>query len=455
MTTVMTHIAKLQSLGLFDARVPRYTSYPAAPVFTGAVGAEFQAEAIRALDPAVPISVYIHVPFCERLCWFCACRTQGTQTLAPVEAYVGTLLQELKLVAAHLPKGVRMGRLHWGGGTPTILTPELIHRLAQAIKAVIPFAEHYEFSVEIDPMMVDEPKIRALSEEGMNRASIGIQDFTDIVQNAIGREQPFEATKACVDTLRHYGVHSLNTDLVYGLPHQNRESLAATIDKVLSLQPDRVAIFGYAHVPWMAKRQKLIDEAVLPNDMERHELANLAARLFTEGGFERIGIDHFARPEDSMAVAARNGKLRRNFQGYVDDECPTLLGIGASSISKFEQGYLQNTAATAAYIKQIEAGELPGYRGHRMTEADRLHGRAIEMIMCDFHLDMPALKARFGAAADDLLQRVAEAERQFAPFVSSEGGSLTIAPEGRALCRMIAKTFDAYETPGARYSQAS
>ncbi|MCE6950941.1 oxygen-independent coproporphyrinogen III oxidase [Cereibacter sphaeroides] len=452
----MTNIALLQSLGLFDARVPRYTSYPAAPVFSGAVGSEFQAAAIEALDPAVPISVYVHIPFCERLCWFCACRTQGTQTLAPVEAYVGTLLQELELVKKHLPAGVKAGRLHWGGGTPTILSPELIHKLAQAIKAVIPFADDYEFSVEIDPMMVDEPKIRALSEEGMNRASIGIQDFTDIVQNAIGREQPFENTLACVETLRRYGVNSLNTDLVYGLPHQNRDSLAATIDKVLQLRPDRVAIFGYAHVPWMAKRQKLIDETVLPPDIERHELANLAAKLFTEGGFERIGIDHFARPEDSMAVAARTGKLRRNFQGYTDDTCPTLLGIGASSISKFSEGYLQNTAATAAYIKKVEDGELPGYRGHRMTEDDYLHARAIEMIMCDFHFDMPALKAAFGDAADELAGRVAEAEAKFAPFVKTDAtGSFTIAPEGRALARMIARVFDAYETPEARYSQAS
>ncbi|WP_145103556.1 oxygen-independent coproporphyrinogen III oxidase [Cereibacter sediminicola] len=452
----MTNIALLQSLGLFDARVPRYTSYPAAPVFSGAVGADFQAQAIEALDPAVPISVYIHVPFCERLCWFCACRTQGTQTLAPVEAYVGTLLQELELVKKHLPAGVKAGRLHWGGGTPTILSPELIHKLAQAIKAAIPFAEDYEFSVEIDPMMVDEPKIRALSEEGMNRASIGIQDFTDIVQSAIGREQPFENTRACVETLRRYGVHSLNTDLVYGLPHQNRESLAATIDKVLQLGPDRVAIFGYAHVPWMAKRQKLIDENVLPNDIERHELANLAARMFTEGGFERIGIDHFARPDDSMAVAARSGKLRRNFQGYTDDTCPTLLGIGASSISKFEQGYLQNTAATAAYIKAVEEGRLPGYRGHRMTDEDYLHGRAIEMIMCEFRLDLPALRARFGEAAETLVPRIAEAAAKFAPFITvDEAGSMSIEAEGRALTRMIARVFDAYETPEARYSQAS
>ena len=452
----MTNIALLQSLGLFDARVPRYTSYPAAPVFSGAVGAEFQAQAIEALDPAVPISVYVHVPFCERLCWFCACRTQGTQTLAPVESYVGTLLQELELVKKHLPPGVKAGRLHWGGGTPTILSPDLIHKLAQAIKAVIPFAETYEFSVEIDPMMVDEPKIRALSEEGMNRASIGIQDFTDIVQNAIGREQPFENTKACVDTLRRYGINSLNTDLVYGLPHQNRESLAATIDKVLQLGPDRVAIFGYAHVPWMAKRQKLIDEAVLPTDLERHELANLAAKLFTEGGFDRIGIDHFALPEDGMSVAARSGKLRRNFQGYTDDSCPTLLGIGASSISKFAEGYLQNTAATAAYIKQIEDGQLPGYRGHRMTDEDYLHARAIEMIMCEFFLDLPALRAQFGEAAETMVERIAEANSKFAPFITvDENGSLAIAKEGRALARMIARVFDAYETPEARYSQAS
>nr|AAB38508.1 oxygen-independent coproporphyrinogen oxidase [Cereibacter sphaeroides] len=452
----MTNIALLQSLGLFDARVPRYTCYPAAPVFSGAVGADFQAQAIEALDPAVPISVYIHVPFCERLCWFCACPTQGTQTLAPVEAYVGTLLQELELVKKHLPAGVKAGRLHWGGGTPTILSPELIHKLAQAIKAVIPFAEDYEFSVEIDPMMVDEPKIRALSEEGMNRASIGIQDFTDIVQSAIGREQPFENTRACVETCARYGVHSLNTDLVYGLPHQNRESLAATIDKVLQLGPDRVAIFGYAHVPWMAKRQKLIDENVLPNDMERHELANLAAKMFTEGGFERIGIDHFARPDDSMAVAARTGKLGRNFQGYTDDTCPTLLGIGASSISKFEQGYLQNTAATAAYIKAIEEGRLPAYRGHRMTDEDYLHGRAIEMIMCEFRLDLPALRARFGEAAETMVPRLTEAAAKFAPFITvDEAGSMSIEAEGRALTRMIARVFDAYESPEARYSQAS
>ncbi|MFC0199568.1 oxygen-independent coproporphyrinogen III oxidase [Paracoccus rhizosphaerae] len=451
----MEQMNRLKALGLFDARVPRYTSYPTAPVFSPAVGAVQQAQALARLDPAEPASVYLHIPFCERLCWFCACRTQGTKTLTPVEAYIGTLEQELALLKAVLPQGLRMGRMHWGGGTPTILPPALIHRLAQAVKAVIPPTPTWEFSVEIDPTMVDRPKIAALAAEGMNRASIGIQDFDPIVQKAIGRIQPYDITRTCIEDLRAEGVRSLNADLVYGLPHQDLARLGDTVAKVLTLAPDRLALFGYAHVPWMSKRQQLIDEAALPREMERFRLAELAAQRFTKAGFQAIGIDHFALPDDGLALAARSGRLRRNFQGYTDDSCATLIGIGASSISRLPSGYVQNASATPAYVQRIEAGQLAGARGHLLTDDDKLRARAIEMLMCDFRLDKAELRRSFGNAERALAESTRQLAATFGDLISASPNHLEILPEGRPLARMMAAQFDAYSPDGARYSQAS
>lgn len=451
----MKQIDRLRTLGLFDARVPRYTSYPTAPVFSPAVGADQQAQALAALDPAVPVSVYLHIPFCERLCWFCACRTQGTRTLSPVESYIGTLERELDLLRDILPAGLRMGRMHWGGGTPTILPPQLIHRLAQAVRAVIPATDDCEFSVEIDPTMVDRDKIAALAAEGMNRASLGIQDFDPQVQAAIGREQPFDVTRACVDDLRAAGIGSLNADLVYGLPHQDIARLDDTVSKVLDLAPDRVALFGYAHVPWVSKRQQLIPADALPDELTRHALANHAARRFADAGFTAIGIDHFALPHDTLARAAHQGHLRRNFQGYTDDTCPTLIGLGASSISRLPAGYVQNAPATAAYIQRIESGQLAGARGHVMTPDDLLRGRAIEMLMCDFRLDRDALRREFGALAATLAPTLAAVAERFGDLVRLDDAALDIRPEGRPLTRIIASAFDAHVPDGVRYSQAS
>ncbi len=451
----MSQIDRLRALGLFDARVPRYTSYPTAPVFSPDIGGAFQAACLRALPAGEPVSVYVHIPFCERLCWFCACRTQGTTTLAPVEAYLGSLEAELALLAAALPAGIRMGRLHWGGGTPTILPAPLIRRLAAAIKAVIPPAEVYEFSVEIDPTLVDEDKIAALREAGMSRASIGIQDFAEEVQQAIGRAQSFETTVRCAAMLRAAGIGSLNADLVYGLPHQTPERIAASVDKVLSLRPDRIALFGYAHVPWMARRQKLIDEAALPGDVARHELAMLADGLFGQAGYRAIGIDHFALPQDSLARAAEAGGLRRNFQGYTDDAAPSLIGLGASSISRFAAGYVQNAGATPAYVAAIAEGRLAGSRGHVMTADDHLRARAIEMLLCDFALDLPALWRLHGTDAERLRPILQQIGAAFGDLVTTGEAGLTIRPEGRALARIIAQRLDAYSGVEARYSQAS
>ena len=451
----MTDIAFLRAHGLFDARVPRYTSYPTAPVFSTEVGAEVQAQALASLDPAEPVSVYVHIPFCERLCWFCACRTQGTRRLSPVEAYLGSVERELAHMAELLPRGMRMGRLHWGGGTPTILTPALIARLSDAVRAVFAPAPDFEFAVETDPTMIDAAKIEALRAAGMTRASIGVQDFDPRVQMAIGRHQPVETTRACVEALRAAGVTSLNLDLVYGLPHQTETTLATTLEAALQLAPDRIALFGYAHVPHMAKRQQLIDETALPGDEARHQLARQAARQFAGAGFDAIGIDHFARPADSLAEAARRGRLRRNFQGYTDDTCTTLIGIGASAVSRFPQGYVQNAAATMAYVERIGRFGLAGARGHVFSAEDRLRARAIEQLLCDFRTDDAAIRREIGPDRGALRCAHLAVKARFGDLVELGDDGLAIRPEARPLARIIASAYDAYGDTGAIYSKAS
>jgi len=352
----MTDLNALTEAGLFDKNVPRYTSYPTAPHFHGDVGGANFAFWLETLDTAKPVSLYIHIPFCERLCWFCACRTQGVTTLSPVEAYVDVLLEEIAMFKATRPEGLKLGRLHFGGGSPTILSPALIDKLMAAILDATPFDDAYEFSVEIDPTACNDAKIEAFARGGMNRASIGVQDFNPKVQEAIGRPQTYELTRDTVESLRQHGITSVNIDMVYGLPFQGLAELKNTVELVQSLTPDRVALFGYAHVPWMAKRQQMISEDSLPGAHDRFEQAEVAAQMFADSGMDVIGIDHFARPEDSLAIAARNGHLRRNFQGYTDDRCVALIGLGASSISRFPQGYIQNNAATTNYIKSIGSG---------------------------------------------------------------------------------------------------
>lgn len=449
----MEHLNDLRRLGLFDARVPRYTSYPPATAFTQQTGEAFHVSCLKTLDPKTPVSVYIHIPFCERLCWFCACRTQGTTTLKPVVNYLRVLKEELQLLRNTLPAGVTMGQMHWGGGTPTILPPEMIRDLAQAVKAVIPPAPDFSFSVEIDPTLVDDDKIAALAEMGMTRASIGIQDFSPVVQEAIGRKQSYEATRACVNSLRAAGITSLNADLVYGLPHQTPARLARTIAKVRALDPDRIALFGYAHVPTFSKRQKLIPDAALPGDEDRYHLARQAALAFTGSGYQAIGIDHFGKPDDSLTIAANSGHLRRNFQGYTDDTCPTLIGIGASSISQFAEGYVQNASATAAYIERVEAGQLSSHRGYQMTPSDMLRAAAINMLMCDFEIDLAKLDAHPNAR--DLLPIHQAIITDFAGFVVATGQGLRITKAGRPLTRIIAQRYDGFSDIVAQYSQAS
>lgn len=446
--------SQLRRVGLFDARVPRYTSYPTAPHFSAATNAGHMDDWLRAIPENAAISLYMHVPFCRRLCWFCACRTQGTRSDDPVRAYAEVLKAEIALIGSRLRPGVTLSHLHWGGGTPTLLDGELVKALTTAIFDVAKLAPDAEFSVEIDPNEIDDARLDALAAAGMNRASIGVQDFDPVIQAAIGREQSYETTRRAVDMIRARGVKSLNADILYGLPHQTPERISASVQQLLSLSPDRVALYGYAHVPWMARRQEMISSDTLPTPDERLHLFETARALFLAEGYVEIGIDHFARKGDGLDVAARGGKLRRNFQGYTDDLAPALVGIGASSISRFPQGYAQNAPATSAHVKAIRDGRFSVVRGHAFTDEDRLRGRLIEALMCDFRIDAKAILAAFPVSPARLATLFEQSAAPFGDMVQVTAEGFHILPEGRPLTRMIARTFDAYSLSAAGHSPA-
>ena len=450
----MTHDPQLARFGLFDSRVPRYTSYPTAPHFGADIGPVDFVRWIEAVAVDSAISLYVHVPFCRRLCWFCACRTQGTTSDAPVVAYVEMLKAELALLRRHLPRGVRLGRLHWGGGTPTLLSPDQMRGLAGAIFDAAPMADGGEFSVEIDPNEIDDARLDALVAAGMNRASIGVQDFDPLIQKAIGREQSYQLTRDVAERIRARGVTSLNADILYGLPHQTGPRIADSVQKLLTLSPDRVALYGYAHVPWMSRRQQLIPSHALPTPEERLSLYETARALFVADGYAEIGIDHFALPGDGLAHAARDGRLRRNFQGYTDDTAPVLIGLGASSISRFPQGFAQNASGTADHAKAIRAGAFSTRRGHCFAGEDTLRARIIEALMCDFQVSRAELLAGFDTTPVRIEALFRAAEAVFGDMVRVTEDKFVIPERARPLTRLIARAFDAYDSAKTMHSSA-
>lgn len=450
----MTTKSQLAKLGLFDAKVPRYTSYPTAPHFSNDVGADVYENWIGGITPGSSVSLYVHVPFCRSLCWFCACRTQGTRSDAPVAAYLEVLKGELALLAARLPKGVTLSRLHWGGGTPTLLSPSMMQDLAGTIADIAPFAEGAEFSVEIDPNEIDEARLDALAGAGMTRASIGVQDFDPKIQQIIGRIQSFDVTRDAVEMIRDRGIASLNADILFGLPHQNRARMVQSVQKLLALSPDRVALYGYAHVPWMAKRQQMIPSEALPTPEERLDLFESARKLFLWDNYAEIGIDHFAAQSDGLTRAQNAGTLRRNFQGYTDDTSDVLIGIGASSISRFPKGYAQNAAATSAHTRAIRDGGFSTARGHLFKGEDILRARLIEALMCDFRIDAGEIRRRFGVSRTRISTMFKAADRAFPGVLNITNEALIIPDDARPLTRIIARSFDAYDLSKAGHSSA-
>ncbi|MBE1204354.1 oxygen-independent coproporphyrinogen III oxidase [Aminobacter carboxidus] len=440
----------------YAAPVPRYTSYPTAPHFNAAVSSTTYGGWLRALPKGANASLYVHIPYCDRLCWFCACHTKQTRRYDPVARYLAALNCEIDTVASLCGSRLNIRALHLGGGSPTMLTATDLMSLGARLREKFSFAGDAEISVEIDPNDMDETRFDALASIGMTRASLGVQDFDERVQKAINREQSFEQTKAVVDAVRTRGVSSVNLDMLYGLPHQTLAGIVVTTQKLLSLRPDRIALFGYAHVPWMKKHQTMIDDAALPDAVARLEQAAAAAELILAAGYEAVGMDHFALPSDSLAAAARSGTLRRNFQGYTTDRADALIGLGASSIGLLPHGYVQNMPATGEYERRVLAGGLATVRGFALSNADRMRAWLIERLMCDFAFSRCELLSRFGEPARAV---IAEAELLAAGdrdsvFVCA-GNRFVVTERGKPFLRSIAAAFDAYLGQGtARHSIA-
>lgn len=436
--------------------VPRYTSYPTAPHFRADFPAGTYAGWLASVPPEAGLSLYLHVPYCVQLCWYCGCHTRVASSYDSVERYRDALLAEIAAVRRRIPGWPRVRHIHWGGGTPTVLRPDDFRRVDEALKSEFDLAPDAEIAVEIDPRSLDMAMVRTLAAAGVTRVSFGVQDFEPQVQAAINRIQPFDMTRKAVANLRGAGVRSVNLDLLYGLPLQTVASVQRTIDLALALEPDRLALFGYAHVPWMKPHQRLIREDDLPGPAQRWAQAQAAAAALTAGGYEPVGIDHFARPHDALATAASSGTLRRNFQGYTTDAASHLIGFGASAISSLPAGYAQNTANVKEWLERVEAGRLATARGLAFDADDRLRGDIIERLMCDLAVDLDAVAARHNtdarAVADAFPQLDALAQDG---IVSLAGARITVRPEARPLARLVAAAFDSYLATGrARHSVA-
>ena len=444
----------------YDGRAPRYTSYPTAPYFTPAVGPEVYARWLGELPRDAALSIYLHVPFCERLCLYCACNTSVVRLESSLRAYARALMGEIDRVAELIGGRPVVSHVHWGGGTATSLPADCLVEIMGALRQRFALAADAEVAIEIDPTALPSDRLEAMARMGVTRVSVGVQDFEPSVQRAIGREQSCGQTRDCVLAVRALGVRSLNLDLMYGLPLQTGDSVARTARRALELEADRMAVFGYAHVPWMKRHQALIPESALPGAVERYAQVKAIHRILTEeGGYLPVGLDHYAASGDALAKAAASGRVRRGFQGYTTDAAPILVGLGASAIGSLPQGYVQNASSAAAFMNAIGSGRLATARGVELSADDRLRRDAIERVMCDLEVDFDRLAAAHDA---DPAPLIAAAETGLPRFVADgladwDGGRLMVTERGRPFLRSIAALFDrhlAEAAAPARHSRA-
>ncbi|MBB2766842.1 UNVERIFIED_ORG: oxygen-independent coproporphyrinogen-3 oxidase [Rhizobium esperanzae] len=439
-----------------DARLPRYTSYPTAPAFSATVGPDEYAGGLADIAKAGPVSVYLHVPFCRSMCWYCGCHTTITRQDAPVADYLDVMSQEIELVSFAAGNDVPVKNVHFGGGTPTIMRPQEFFLMAK-LRSAFAFEADAGVAVEIDPRTLAAPMIEALAENGVDRASLGVQSFDPVVQAAINRLQSFEQTETAVVGLRSSGVSSINFDLIYGLPKQTVRSCIETVRLAAELRPERFAVFGYAHIPAFKKHQRLIDESTLPDAKQRNEQAEAIAEELQKAGYQRIGLDHFALPDDQLALAARNGAMRRNFQGYTTDDCDSLIGLGASAIGRLPTGYMQNHVPLGLYAERIASGVLPTAKGYLLTEEDKLRAKIIERLMCDFEADLGKLSSGSGFDTGFLVERNDRLGELMADgVVTISGERIIVSQEARFMVRAVAAAFDAYfGSHGRTHSKAA
>jgi oxygen-independent coproporphyrinogen III oxidase len=427
---------------LLNERLPRYTSYPTAPHFSPDITASRYATWLALLGTDLPVSLYLHVPFCEALCSYCGCHTTVTQQPDRIARYADLLQQEIALGATAIGRRQPVTHIHWGGGTPTAIAPADFVAISRLIAKRFVIAPDAEIAIEIDPRHFDEMHAAVLVAAGVNRASLGVQDFDPTVQKAIGRIQSFEQTARTVELLRGIGIAGISFDLMYGLPYQTAKSVAASVHKALALDPTRLSLFGYAHVPWMKKHQTLIPEAALPNADARVEQMRAATEALIAAGYVAIGLDHFAKPDDPLARTQAQGRLHRNFQGYTTDAAPALIGFGASSIGYLPQGYVQNTPNLKTYREAIESGVFATARGICLSNDDRTRRSIIERLMCDLTVDLARYSrdpaTTFSTELNALYRLASEG------LIVINRTRITVPETMRPLIRKICAVFDRY-----------
>lgn len=428
-----------------EDRLPRYTSYPTAPNFDPAIEEADYRRWLRLLSPQRPASIYVHVPFCRSMCWYCGCHTSVTKRDDPIAAYTSGLRSEAHLVAETIGRRQPISHVHFGGGTPTIMMPETFADLVGALRHSYFVLPDAEVAVEIDPRTLTEPMAETLGFCGVTRASLGVQSFDPAVQRAINRLQSFDQTARCVGQLRRANIGRLNFDLLYGLPQQTVESCRDTVTKCLELRPNRFSVFGYAHIPSFKKHQRKIDERALPDGIERHLQSEAITGALRDAGYVRIGLDHFALPGDNLALARQEGRLRRNFQGYTDDGAETLIGLGASAIGRMPRGFVQNAVTTRDYSTRIAENRLATVRGYAFTGEDRFRADIIERVMCDMAVDISKIARSHDRDPESAIIDRSKLESLIADgAVTIDDDRISVSNGAEFLVRSVASAFDAH-----------
>lgn len=431
--------------GYGEERLPRYTSYPTSPHFSDAVSRTDYARWLAAIPANATASLYLHIPFCRAMCWYCGCHTTVALRQAPISNYLTALRREIELVAGQLTSPLQVRHVHFGGGTPTIVEPEEFEDLVRLLRQRFLLSADAEVAIEIDPRTLTRAMTAALGRAGVNRASLGVQSFDPKVQRAVNRVQSVEQTQQAILDLCAAGVGGINIDLIYGLPHQTIGSCLETVEHCLALRPDRFSVFGYAHVPSFKKHQRKIAETALPDGPARQAQAEAIAAALVRDGYRRIGLDHYALPDDPMTQALAARALHRNFQGYTTDANEILIGLGASAIGRLPQGYVQNDTVLGSYAGTIALGELATARGYKFGTEDRLRAHLIERVMCDFSVDVEEACSAHGLAADILVDAVPKLKALEADgLIRFDGARLTVVDEARDLVRVVASAFDAH-----------
>ncbi|MDA9413996.1 coproporphyrinogen III oxidase [Bradyrhizobium sp. CCBAU 11430] len=428
-----------------DARLPWYTIYPTVRDFSAMVGAKTCETWLRRLPPDEPVSLYIHVPFCRSICWYCGFPTSLTRSERPVRNYLAALREEIGLVAKQAPSALPVSDVHFGGGTPTTIAPRDFLALMELLRHCFAFKKSATIAIEIDPRGVTPEMVETLQAAGVSRASIGVQSFDPVVQRSVNRVQSEVLTASVVETLRQHGINRINFDLLFGLPHQTVRSCVDTARTALAMRPDRLAVFGYAHVPSYMKRQRQLDETALPDNIARAEQAAAIANTLVSAGYRQVGLDHFALPNDELALAQRAGRLRRNSLGYSADTTKTVIGLGPYAIGRLREGYVQNEIATTSYYEHVRAGRLATSKGYCLSAEDRLRAAIIERLMCDLHADIPAICAAHGFDSIPLLKSAGRLGMLAKDgIVDIEKGLIRVKQEHRFVVRAVAAAFDTY-----------